>query len=347
MHRTVQLSLIVIVMLTACKRDPVIDRIDEMFADYHGQRPGAALLVIREGEKILQRNYGLADMADVVAIDENTNFRLASVTKQFTAMAILQLIEKDQLHFDTRLSEVLHELPAYADSISYREVLQHTSGLVDYEDIMSDTATVQVHDRDVLELLTTVDSTYFPAGTDYAYSNSGYALLALTVERLSGVSFAEYLTTNIFKPLGMDNSVAYVEGLNQIPNRAYGYEVSGDTVDFSDQSPTSAVLGDGGIYTSLNDLYKWDQALYGDQLLSTPLRDEAFTPHLNDYGYGWRIDEFRGLRRVHHTGSTCGFRNVLMRFPDDQLTVIILTNRAGPSVMGVAEDIASLYLAED
>jgi CubicO group peptidase (beta-lactamase class C family) len=129
-----------------------------------------------------------------------------------------------------------------------------------------------------------------------------------------------------------------------VRQRAFGYTVNEDGVSFSDQSAFSAVLGDGGIYSSLTDLYKWDQALYGEKLLRAATRDLAFTPGLNDYGFGWWIDVLDGARRYHHYGSSSGFRNFIQRFPQRQLTVIILTNRAEPAVQSLGEAVARLYL---
>ena len=209
---------------------------------------------------------------------------------------------------------------------------------------MPDTATVQVHDIDVLSMMKSVDSTYFTPGTDYRYSNSGYAVLAMVVEKISGEPFAVFLQKNIFIPLEMNHTLAYEKGISHVPNRALGYTVRGDSILFSDQSPTSAVLGDGGIYTSVDDMFKWDQALYTDRIVSAKSLELAFTPGLENYGFGWRIDEFNGHRRVHHTGSTCGFRNVIQRFPDDHLTIIVLTNRAEPDVAPLADILAQMYL---
>ena len=188
------------------------------------------------------------------------------------------------------------------------------------------------------------DSTYFVPGSDHRYSNSGYAVLAMIVEKLSGRSFANFLAENIFEPLNMSGTIAYQKGVSNIDNRAYGYIVNADSIIFNDQSMTSSVLGDGGIYTSLLDLYKWDQALYTDQLVTRESLERAFTPVLEDYGFGWYIDDYQGHRRVYHTGSTCGFRNAYLRYPVDQLSIIILTNRRDPAVKELAEKLTKLYL---
>ncbi|MGH7453952.1 MAG: serine hydrolase domain-containing protein, partial [bacterium] len=206
-------------------------------------------------------------------------------------------------------------------------------------------------DNDVLKMMMEQDSTYFPLGAQYRYSNSGYAVLAMTIEKVSGKSFAQFLYDNIFKPLDMKNTMAFEKGISTVKHRAMGYRREGGRFVFSDQSLTSAVLGDGGIYSSVEDLFKWDQALYTEKLVKQKTLATAFTPgvlsdgKVLDYGFGWQLDQFNGHRRVMHGGSTCGFRNVIQRYPDDKLTVIILTNRAGPEVAPLADKLAELFTA--
>lgn len=195
-------------------------------------------------------------------------------------------------------------------------------------------------------MLMATEATVFPPGTQYSYSNSGYAVLAMIVEELTGVPFPEFLYKNIFTPVGMSSSVAFVDGVSTVSNRAFGYAVTPDSMvfEFADQSTTSAVLGDGGIYSSLDDLMKWDQALYTDTLVTFETLQKAFTPGLESYGFGWRIEDHNGHLRYSHTGSTSGFRNIIQRYPDDELTIIILTNRNEPSVEELASRLADLYL---
>ncbi len=331
-------------MLTACSTDHG-DDIDVLLAAYQGASvPGAALRIIKNGEPVLTRSFGAAEVDGEVPVTAATNFRLASVTKQFTATAILLLVEDGLLELDTTLPQIFDDFPAYADNITVRLVLQHRSGLLDYESIMPEDVTEQVHDDDVLQMMIDADHTYFTPGSEYRYSNSGYAVLAMIVAKLSGESFASFLKERIFVPIGMNNTVAFEEGISSVPTRAYGYTVKADAVEFTDQSPYSAVLGDGGVYTSLNDLYLWDQSQYTNELLSAESKALMQTPALESYGFGLRIDEYKGYRRYHHSGSTSGFRNFMMRFPDLELTIILLTNRAEPDVTSLAEKIADLYL---
>jgi CubicO group peptidase (beta-lactamase class C family) len=248
---------------------------------------------------------------------------------------VLQLIQAGRFTLATTLREVFRDFPPYGDRITLHHLLTHTSGLLDYEDLMPSGDSTQILDAGVLDLMRAQDSTYFPPGSAYRYSNSGYAVLAMVVEKGSGERFGEYLTNHIFAPLGMAGTVAYEQGLNTVANRAYGYSRQDDGAwRCTDQSPTSAVLGDGGIYSSIRDLERWLAVVEGRR----PLLDSALAARLfaratvTDeegvwYGYGWFLDEPGGRRRYRHEGSTIGFRNAVRRFPDEDLTVLFLSNR--------------------
>jgi CubicO group peptidase (beta-lactamase class C family) len=343
------LTLIFSISFFACTGS-TDQKIDAILSAYQGDVPGASLIVIKNGQPLLKRNYGLANLAKKTPITSATNFRLASITKQFTAMCIMMLIEQGKLKYDTSLQEVFPAFPDYGKHITIKQLLQHSSGLVAYEDVLPDSVTRQVLDTDVLQMMKAQDSTYFEPGFKHRYSNSGYAVLAMIIEKLSGRSFATFLADNIFMPLKMDATVAFQDGISEVENRAFGYAATDSGFIFKDQSRTSAVLGDGGIYSSINDLYKWDQALYTGKLVSKSTLQKAWTPQKlegtpdNIYGFGWRIDSLDGHRRLHHNGATSGFRNSIQRFPDDSLTVILLTNRSGPSVFPLLENIAQLLL---
>lgn len=341
------LSIILFVIMIYDCKPTTPDPVDYLFKAYQSDNPGAAVMVIQNGKVLLERYYGLADIENKIAVDRFTNFRLASVSKEFTAMSILQLMQAGKLSFNTALMDIFPEFPTWAEAINYGHLLHHTSGLLNYESLIPDTATIPVLDADVLNLLLKQDRTYFEPGSSYNYNNGGYAVLALSVERLSGMTFPQYLKQNLFDPIGMNNSVAFTKGVNVIPHRAYGYNVIDNQIEFSDQNMTSSVLGDGGIYSSVNDMFKWDQALYGHEVLPQTALDSAFTPWLEKYGCGWRIEDYRGLKRISHTGSSCGFRTDYQRFPDFEFSVIILTNRREPGVQYLAEALTDMFLLKD
>jgi len=344
MKTRIAAATLILAAACGCSVNPE-STVDELFADYSAPgMPGASVMVIRNGEPVLTRSYGLANVENGTRIEPKTNFRLASITKQFTATSILMLVERGKLDLDDSIRTYFPEFPEYANNITVRHILQHTSGIQDYEPLYGDQFPSQVNDRGVVEIISRTDSTTFEPGSAYSYSNSGYAILAVLVENLSGMSFPEFLYENIFAPLDMSQTVAFVDGVTAVTNRAFGYKVTETGVEYADQSAWSAVLGDGGVYSSVVDLVKWDKALYSGGLLTRPLREASFTPGLENYGFGFRIDTYQSLKRIHHSGSTSGFRNHMQQFPDDRLTIIILTNRAEPDVAPLAEQIADLFL---
>ena len=346
----------------AADRDPAAQTA-ALFAAILPSTPGTAVEVIRNGQIVFQHGYGVTDLRTLHPIDEHTNFRLASLTKQFTAMAIMLLAHDGKLRYDESLTEVFPEFPAYGKTITIRHILNHTSGLVDYEGLMAkqygnmpDDQIPQISDAGVLALMEKASTTQFLPGSKWQYSNSGYCVLAMVIEKISGKSYTDFLHERIFAPLKMSNTLAYVKGKNEIPHRAYGHSPQGNAFRETDQSSTSATLGDGGVYTSLADLAKWDAALAGHTLLSEAEMRPAFTPvhpsaslaqengHAVSYGFGWFLEPHHGHERMWHYGETIGFRTSIQRFPKDHLTVIVLSNRADLSAIDLALKTADLYL---
>ncbi len=325
--------------------------LDALFQAYnHPDGPGASVMVIRAGKVLFAKGYGMAEVEKQIPCGTNTNYRLASATKQFTAMAVMMLAEKKRLSLDERLTDFFPEFPPYGKEITVRHLLGHTSGLIDYEDIIPKGTAIPVLDRDVLRLLMGQDKTYFPPGAQYKYSNSAYALLALIVEARSGNTFALFLRQHIFQPLNMRNTLAYEQGLSVVPNRAYGYSAEAASFKPADQSLTSSVLGDGGIYSSVADLYQWDQALYTSKLVSAKMLQQAFTPGVltehpdTRYGFGWFIGSYRGLKEIWHSGHSRGFTTRITRFPEKKFTVLILTNRNDAQLADLPHQVVDLCL---
>ena len=328
--------------------------IDAIFAPLTNPKtPGVAVLVRQNGHTIFQRGYGIRDLRTLSRIDAQTNFRLASFTKQFTAMAIMLLVHDGKLRYNQRLTDIFPDFPAYGQAITVRHLLTHTSGLPDYEDLMQPgpwTAAHQIQDDEVLGLLKRQTAGKFAPGANWAYSNSGYVVLGLIVAKVSGQPFGRFLADRIFRPLHMPHTLVYVNGTNTVPNRAYGHTKEGDHFIETDQSSTSATLGDGGIYSNLEDLAQWDGALESHALLSDAEMRPALSPvTLNNgsqprwpmtpdddnlhpgqpvaYGFGWFLDPIEGRPRMWHTGSTMGFRTVIERFTKQKLTIVVLCNR--------------------
>jgi CubicO group peptidase (beta-lactamase class C family) len=358
---------------------PADKKIDAVFSSVTSpDAPGLAVLVRKNGSTVFERGYGVRDLRSKTKIDAPTNFRLASVTKQFTAMAVMLLVHDGKLRYDETLPEIFTDFPAYGNSIIIRNLLNHTSGLPDYEDLMDAagkskgmiwTPEKQIQDAEVLELLKKEKNGKFAPGKNWAYSNSGYVVLGLIVANVSGQTYGEFLRSRIFTPLKMNHTIVFQKGKNEIVNRAFGHSKENDAFKKTDQSATSATLGDGGIYSNLEDLAKWDDALRNHTLLSekefqpalTPVRlADGSEPHWpvesNDdnlhpgkpvaYSFGWFLDPYQGRQRMWHTGTTMGFRTVIERFTEGEgLTVIILCNRTDLGPEKLALQVVDIFLS--
>jgi CubicO group peptidase (beta-lactamase class C family) len=327
------------------------------------REPGAAVMVLKDGVVIYIGTRGVADMLAMRPIDGRTNFRLASVTKQFTATAVMLLVGDGKLRYEDTLTAIFPDFPEYGRDITVRNLLDHTSGLPDYEDLMpaADPSVpverAQIEDAGVLALLMRQKAGAFAPGSEWRYSNSGYVVLGLIVEKVSARPFREFLRERIFGPLQMTGTVALVRGRNTVPDRAFGYTKEDGRWRMTDQSPTSATLGDGGVYASLYNLSLWDGALRRHLLLTEAEMRPALTPvrvpgpgptgpdgKPAEYGFGWFLDPWKGRARMWHYGETSGFRTAIQRFPDDGLTVIVLANRADVDAAALALRIAGFYL---
>jgi CubicO group peptidase (beta-lactamase class C family) len=352
----------------------VVERIDRIFAPaIAADGPGAAVLVRQDGREVFARGYGVRDLWGKRAIDAETNFRLASCSKQFTAMATMLLVHDGRLRYDETLTEIFPDFPAYGKGITIRHLLNHVSGLPDYESLMEHrehsggelwTEQNQIQDAEVLALLKQTSSPLFPPGTKWAYSNSGYVMLGLIVARVSGKPFGDFLRERIFAPLKMTGTITYERGKNEVANRAYGHSRESNAWKLTDQSSTSATLGDGGLYSSLADLARWDEALTHHTLLSETEMQAALVPAklasgaepkwprdsdrpegtVVAYGFGWFLDPYRGHARMWHYGDTRGFHTYIERFIDDRVTIVVLCNRTDIDPEAMAEKIAAVIL---
>ena len=341
-------------------------QIDPIFSSVTSKtEPGLAVLARKDSQIVFKRGYGMRDLRSDRPIDEYTNFRLASFSKQFTATAIMLLVHDGKLRYEDHLTDIFPEFPAYGKDITIRNLLNHTAGLKSYEEALrkkypdTDWENIpQIQDEGVLAIMEEQTGTKFPPGTKWEYSNSGYEVLANVVRKVSGEPFEDFLRQRIFEPLRMNTTVVYKYGKNKVVNRAYGYTKDANVWLETDQSPTSATLGDGAVYTSVDDLVKWDDALRNHTLLSKQEFQPAIIPvstsegranagdKSEGYGFGWFLDSYHGHSRMWHTGETIGFRTVIERFPDDNLTIIILANRTDLNPKELAQKVADLYFPE-
>ncbi|HET7268666.1 MAG TPA: serine hydrolase domain-containing protein [Oleiagrimonas sp.] len=321
--------------------------VDYLMSRYSGEVPGASLLVVKNGKPVVQRAYGYANLENGIKAMPNTDYRLASVTKQFTATAVLLLKQDGKLSLDDSIRKWLPELPPVTAKITIRNLLTHNSGIAKYENLIPEDQKTQIDDMDVLRMIAAQDKLYFSPGSAHRYSNGGYVLLGLIVQRASGMDLADFMKQRIFEPLGMHNTLLYEHHHGpEVPHRAYGYSFIDGNWKRTDQSITSATRGDGAVYSNIVDMAKWDASLYTGKLLDAESRKQMFSPHppTDDpdilYGFGWRL----AGPTQWHSGETMGFRNVIIRWPKQHVTVVILSNRKHPKPYPIALTIGELFL---
>ncbi len=311
--------------------------------------PGLALAVMRNGKIIKAKGYGLSNIELNVPVTPESIFQSGSVGKQFTATAVMMLVEEGRLGLDERIIDYFPGSPKRWDKITVRHLLTHTSGITDYTrkdfDYHRDYT-----EADLLKILQTLPFDFAP-GDKYSYSNSGYMLLGFLIHRVTGKFYGDFLQERIFCPLGM-TTARIISEQDIIPHRSAGYElVKGELKNQEWVSPSLNTTADGSLYFSVLDLAKWDAALYTEKLLKQSRLEEMWTPvRLNDgktrpYGFGWRIAEMNGHRLVEHGGAWQGFSTGLSRYLDDRLTIVALTNLDSrhSRPMEIIHKVAGLY----
>lgn len=298
---------------------------------------GNALVAI-QGYPVFEYSNGYADLYKKTPLDFNTVFQIASVSKGFTALSILILHDRGELNIHDSVIKYIPEFPF--NNITIRQMLQHTSGLQNYmyfvDHFWDDEDPIT--NEDVLKLINDHNPQLnFIPGRRYLYNNTGYAMLALIVERVSGKRYYQFLRDEIFEPLNMNHSFAWNRStIDTTTNIATGFTRRGWKYRIFNHDPLDEVLGDKSVYTTAEDLLKWDQAFYSDLLISDTLLAEAFTKGKTSrgrefkYGYGWRLNELDGKKVVYHNGLWNGFTSSLKRYVDDKLTIILLNNTNAP-----------------
>jgi CubicO group peptidase (beta-lactamase class C family) len=330
--------LITCLVYTLGSNAQLAKRLDSLLYQQAAGQPGFALLVEQDGRLLYNKQAGLANIATKEKIQASTNFRMASLTKQFTAMGILLLEKAHQLSVNDPIGKYLNGLPAgIGKQIRIKHLLTHSSGIMDYEELMPAAQTTQLLDADVLLLLEKHDTTYFTPGTQFRYSNSGFCLLALIIEKVSHQSYAAFIKQKIFTPLHMNASVVY-EKNRAIAQRAMGYakDSIGNTF-LSDQSVTSATKGDGGVYTSINGYCKWVHALQHNSLLNLAAVLQRIHFAAGDvpnsfYSAGWFYVTTKP-EVWFHSGSTCGFNNYVITVPAKKISIVFFSNLAENAIL--------------
>jgi CubicO group peptidase (beta-lactamase class C family) len=342
--------------------------VDKIFAKWTTSTPGCAVGVAIDGKPVLTKAYGLADLEHDVKNTPDTIFEAGSVSKQFTAAAVLLLAREGKLSLDDPVRKYIPELPEYPPSpatngsgvggrtapLTIRHMLNHTSGLRDWGSVASIAGwprTTRVHTHaHVLEIVSHQRALNFPPGTRWSYSNTGFNLAAIIVSRVSGVSFADFTRTRIFEPLGMTHTSWRDDHTRVVKNRAIAYEDGRD--GFHTEMPFETVHGNGGLLTTVGDLLTWNE-----NFVTPRVGDASFVAlqqqvgkfrdgRAHEYAFGLYNRSYRGVRQVDHSGSTAGYRADLARYPDQHLSVAVLCNASSGNATQAGHAVADLYLGD-
>lgn len=313
------------------------------------QIPGLSLAVVRHGKIALVRSYGFSNIEHQIPVKPDTVFQSGSIAKQFTAAAVMILVEEGKLSLDDKISKYFTDAPESWKDITVRHLLTHTSGMGEYPpdlDLRRD-----LTEDEYLAIIKSVPLAY-AAGAKWDYSNLGYVTLGILIRRITGKFYGDFLAERVFQPLGMTTARVISEA-DIVPNRAAGYRlVKGGLKNQEWVSPSTNTTADGSLYFTILDLAKWDAALYADKPLRQSSLAQMWTPvNLYDgrrkaYGFGWHTEEIHGHRAVYHGGAWQGFKSFIVRFPDDKLTIIFLANSWDTREFKLARGLAAIFYPE-
>ena len=335
-------------LLPATQAQDITPQADPLVAGYVKQNKfSGTVLVARNGKPVFRKGYGLANREWNIPNDPQTKFRLGSITKQFTATAILQLVEAGKLNLEDPVSKYYTASPAAWSKVTIHHLLTHTSGIPSYTDLPGFFGTQSMTDRTPAEIvkLTEDKPLDFEPGTKFKYDNTGYILLGYIIEKVSGQKYADYLRAHIFDPIGMHDT-GYDTAREIIPHRAAGYNNTGMTWINAPYLAMSLPYAAGSLYSTVDDLLLWDQALYAKKPLTAASLEKMYTPFKDNYGYGWFIDNKSKHRRIDHQGGINGFNTIIVRYPDDKVTVIVLANMNTGEIEPIARGLSEIVLGE-
>lgn len=329
--------------------------VDKVFAAWNTATPGCAVGVAENGASVLQRAYGMAELEHAVANKPETIFEAGSVSKQFTAAAMILLARDGKVSLDDDVRKYVPELPTYEAPVTIRQMLSHTSGLRDWGNLagiagMPRGARTYTHGH-VVDILSRQQALNFTPGTKWSYSNSGYNLAAVIIARASGLSFAEFSRTRLFQPLGLTQTSWRDDYTRVVPGRAVAYSPQG-MARFRQDMPFENVHGNGGLLTTVGDLLKWQRALSDGPLsgarVATEQQTMAKLPDRRDlhYGLGVFTGVYKGVPEVYHSGATAGYRAFLTHYPSANLTVAVLCNAGNANATQFARSVSDIYLGD-
>ncbi len=351
-HHLIVLALMVVGPGSLAGADQPADAVDQFVrAEMEKQHiPGLALLVSREGIPIRAQGYGMSDVELQVPVKPETVFQSGSVGKQFTATAVMMLVEEGRIGLDDPLTKFFLDAPAAWKQVTVRELLSHTAGFTDYP--KSFNFRKDFTEDEVLKIVEGIPLAY-PPGTKWSYANLGYATLGILIHKVTGKFYGDFLQERIFRPLDM-RTTRIISEADIIPNRAAGYRlVKGELKNQEWVAPMINTTADGSLYFSILDLAKWDAALYTEKLLKRSSLEQMWTvaklsngqPNQDHYGFGWSIETRNGHKVIGHGGSWQGFKTHISRYVDDKLTVVVLINQADAEPGPITDRVAEMYLA--
>lgn len=350
-HLPITITLLLLLSITCLAQDGVSTKIDDFIrAEMQTQKiPGMAVAVVKDGKIMLARGYGLANVEHQVPVKPETIFQSGSTGKQFTATAVMMLVEEGKLSLDDKIAKYFPDAPDTWSNITIRHLLSHTSGMTDYPrdfDLRRDYTEDELYQR-----IKPIPLAFQP-GEKWSYSNLAYVMLGIVIHKVSGKFYGDFLQERVFKPLEM-TTARIISETDIVPNRAAGYRVVNGQLKNQDWvSPTLNTTADGALYLTVYDMAKWDAALYTERLLKKSSLEQMWTPvKLNDgkthqYGFGWAVGEVRGHRIVEHGGAWQGFKAHISRYVDDKLTVIVFANQIGANQTKLARGVAAILNPE-
>ncbi len=326
--------------------------LDQRFERYNrGNTPGLAAMVIQKGEVLFKKGYGLSNLETQKKIDPDTNFRMASVSKQFTGMAIAILEEQGKINCNEPIVQYFPDFPEYGHQITIKHLIHHLSGLPDYFMALcsTDKSAKRLNNQDVFDFLKKKNKLEFTPGSRFVYSNTGYNLLGSLIEKVSDSSYPEFIESHIFRPAQMNHSVVISYPEPDIKNRALGYS-EWPFFDWYDYNSGNFLYGEDGVYTSLNDIANWIDSIEQNLLVSPKMQKNIFLGAKTkqgdpvDYGYGWFFEDYHNYKMIAHSGHWVGFNNVVAYFPKKQLWIVAFSNTPDNASWNAMERMAQCYL---
>lgn len=334
------------------------DSVDSLFNDWNNtDTPGGAIGIIQDGVLIYSRGYGMADLEHNITLGPESVFYLGSVSKQFVTFCILLLEEEGKLNLDDKVQKYLPDFPDYGTPLTIRHFIHHTSGVRDFLTLMELKGMSyldHIEREEAYDLIKRQRVLNFVPGDQYLYSNSCYFMLAMIIEKVSGQPLSKFAKEKIFIPLGMNNTIFYDNNTQLINNKVFSYEKRTEGDGFNNLIMRWDLVGGGGVYSNISDLFLWDQNFYnnklgrgGQEIINKMQKDGLLNNGKScGYAFGLSVDAYKGLKTVSHGGALAGYRTGIIRFPDEKFSIIILSNRSDADPTSKGYQVAEIFLKD-